>query len=158
MSDTVHELEEIRRLLVNIYQSIGGMREQINSSTNVIRTELDEVNSSIDNLKDKLIESTNSINKTINYGITMTISESILREYADAYSKVVVSRLQLNVLRERLEEVNQRYYNNYKNIVVDYLRNIYDFLNQFINMSEQEFNILKKLLRLAKLPRTSIMR
>ncbi len=149
-SNELNELGQIRRILANIRDDIEDVRNQINNSTSAITSKLDNVVASIGKLEYKIDESTNKITGTINEGIITTISESIIKEYANAYSKVITSRLQLDVLKERLKEVNQRYYSNYKNIIIDYLRNIRDFLNQFLNMSEQEFNILRRLLKLAK--------
>ena len=152
--EELHELRNIQRILSQINSNISSLKHDllnainnvnvnINNSTNVLLNAINDVNRTIN-------DSTNAINENINRSVVTIISESILKEYASAYSKIITSRLQLNILRRRYEEVMQRYYNNYKNIIIDYLRNIHDFLNQFINMSEQEFSILKKLLRLAK--------
>lgn len=150
----LYELRNIRSILSQINSNISSLKHDLLNAINDVNI---NINNSTNNLLDAINnvirtidDSTNAINENINRSMVAVISESIMKEYASAYSKIITSTLQLNILRRRYEEVMQRYYNHYKNIIIDYLRNIRDFLSQFINMSEQEFSILKKLLRLAK--------
>jgi len=74
----------------------------------------------------------------------------IASEIARVFARKLSLRSQLNYLSRKFEEVSEIFYDRYRTLVIEYLKNIRDYLRQFLDMAEPEFSVLRKVAGYAK--------
>jgi hypothetical protein len=95
-------------------------------------------------LQRELISRVGGLHQELQRARRELLATMIASEYARVVARKLSLRSQLNYLSRKFEEVSELFYDRYRTLVVEYLKNIRDYLRQFLDMAEPEFSVLRK--------------